>query len=162
MSIGTIVSDASIHLKFWSKGGGGKQLGSVEEGFIARLKPGDGFLFAGRLLELVRVENMTRTSNAAPRKSRRAALEWRADAAFQRTGRRRGQSLHAAARGEFVGPEMLALQLLLQTQARWSGLPTSDSLLAEVLKSREGWHLFLYPFAGRQVHLGSPACWRGA
>jgi ATP-dependent helicase Lhr and Lhr-like helicase len=59
MSIGTIVSDASIQLKFWSKGGGGKQLGSVEEGFIARLKPGDGFLFAGRLLELVRVENMT-------------------------------------------------------------------------------------------------------
>ena len=37
MSIGTIVSDASIQLKFWSKGGGGKQLGSVEEGFIARL-----------------------------------------------------------------------------------------------------------------------------
>lgn len=67
MSVGTIVSDASIQLKFWSKGGGGKNLGSVEEGFIARLKPGDGFLFAGRLLELVRVENMTayvRRSNA--------------------------------------------------------------------------------------------------
>ena len=68
----------------------------------------------------------------------------------------------AAARGEFASPEMHALQPLLQTQARWSGLPTSDSLLAEVLKSREGWHLFLYPFAGRQVHLGlaSLLAWR--
>jgi ATP-dependent Lhr-like helicase len=47
-------------------------------------------------------------------------------------------------------------------QQRWSGLPTSTTLLAEALKSREGWHLFLYPFAGRQVHLGlaSVLAWR--
>lgn len=68
----------------------------------------------------------------------------------------------AAARGEFAGPEMQALRPLLETQMRWSGLPTSENLLAEVLKSREGWHLFLYPFAGRQVHLGlaSLLAWR--
>ncbi|WP_176517072.1 DEAD/DEAH box helicase, partial [Pseudomonas ceruminis] len=59
MGIGTIVSDASLQLKYWSKGGGGKHLGSVEEAFIARLRPGDTLLFAGRVLELVRVENMT-------------------------------------------------------------------------------------------------------
>lgn len=59
MSIGTIVSDASLTVKFWAKGGSGRSLGSVEEGFIARLRPGDNFLFGGRLLELVRVENMT-------------------------------------------------------------------------------------------------------
>jgi ATP-dependent Lhr-like helicase len=68
----------------------------------------------------------------------------------------------AAAQGEFVGPEMQALRPLLDTQMRWSGLPTAENLLAEVLKSREGWHLFLYPFAGRQVHLGlaSLLAWR--
>jgi ATP-dependent Lhr-like helicase len=43
---------------------------------------------------------------------------------------------------------------LLEIQQRWSALPTPDTLLAEVLRSREGWHLFLYPFAGRPVHLG--------
>ena len=59
MSIGTIVSDASLTVKFWAKGGSGRSLGSIEEGFIARLRPGDNFLFGGRLLELVRVENMT-------------------------------------------------------------------------------------------------------
>ena len=163
MSIGTIVSDASIHLKFWSKGGGGKQLGSVEEGFIARLKPGDGFLFAGRLLELVRVENMTAYVKRSTAK-KAAVPRWNggrmplsnelAEAVVRR--------FSAAAEGAFAGPEMHALRPLLDTQTRWSGLPTTDNLLAEVLKSREGWHLFLYPFAGRQVHLGlaSLLAWR--
>ncbi|CAI8804478.1 ligase-associated DNA damage response DEXH box helicase [Pseudomonas sp. IT-P218] len=163
MSIGTIVSDASIQLKFWSKGGGGKQLGSVEEGFIARLKPGDGFLFAGRLLELVRVENMTAYVKRSTVK-KAAVPRWNggrmplsnelAQAVVER--------FSAAARGEFSGPEMQALRPLLEVQQRWSGLPTSQSLLAEALKSREGWHLFLYPFAGRQVHLGlaSLLAWR--
>jgi ATP-dependent Lhr-like helicase len=163
MSIGTIVSDASIQLKFWSKGGGGKQLGSVEEAFIARLKPGDGFLFAGRLLELVRVENMTAyvkrsTVNkaAVPRWNggRMPLSNELAQAVVAR--------FSAAALGEFSGPEMQALRPLLELQQRWSGLPTTQSLLAEALKSREGWHLFLYPFAGRQVHLGlgSLLAWR--
>jgi ATP-dependent Lhr-like helicase len=163
MSIGTIVSDASIQLKFWSKGGGGKQLGSVEEGFIARLKPGDGFLFAGRLLELVRVENMTAYVKRSTVK-KAAVPRWNggrmplsnelAQAVVER--------FSAAAHGEFVGPEMQALRPLLEVQQRWSGLPTSTKLLAEALKSREGWHLFLYPFAGRQVHLGlaSLLAWR--
>lgn len=163
MSVGTIVSDASIQLKFWSKGGGGKNLGSVEEGFIARLKPGDGFLFAGRLLELVRVENMTayvRRSNA----KKAAVPRWNggrmplsnelAQAVVER--------FDTAAHGHFDGPEMKAVQPLLHTQLRWSGLPTREHLLAETLRSREGWHLFLYPFAGRQVHLGlaSLLAWR--
>ncbi|MDO8404192.1 MAG: ligase-associated DNA damage response DEXH box helicase [Pseudomonas sp.] len=163
MSIGTIVSDASIQLKFWSKGGGGKQLGSVEEGFIARLKPGDGFLFAGRLLELVRVENMTAYVKRSTAK-KAAVPRWNggrmplsselAQAVVAR--------FSAAEQGEFIGPEMRALRPLLEVQRRWSGLPTSNSLLAEALKSREGWHLFLYPFAGRQVHLGlaSLLAWR--
>lgn len=68
----------------------------------------------------------------------------------------------AAAHGHFDGPEMQAVQPLLHTQLRWSGLPTREHLLAETLRSREGWHLFLYPFAGRQVHLGlaSLLAWR--
>ncbi len=50
----------------------------------------------------------------------------------------------------------------MDLQARWSALPTRGTLLAETLHSREGWHLFLYPFAGRSVHLGlgSLLAWR--
>ena len=163
MSIGTIVSDASIQLKFWSKGGSGKQLGSVEEGFIARLKPGDGFLFAGRLLELVRVENMTAYVKRSTAK-KAAVPRW--NGGRMPLSNELAQAVvarfSAAAQGEFIGPEMRALRPLLEVQQRWSGLPTSETLLAEALKSREGWHLFLYPFAGRQVHLGlaSLLAWR--
>ncbi len=165
MSIGTIVSDASLTVKFWARGGSGRSLGSIEEGFIARLRPGDCFLFAGRLLELVRVENMTvYVSRATGRKA--AVPRWNggrmplsselADAVVEQ--------LDAAARGEFDGAEMRLLQPLLQVQMAWSALPRSETLLAELLRSREGWHLFLYPFAGRHVHLGlaSLLAWRMA
>ncbi|QKZ06377.1 ligase-associated DNA damage response DEXH box helicase [Pseudomonas eucalypticola] len=155
MSIGTIVSDASLQLKFWSKGGGGRSLGSVEEGFIARLRPGDGFLFAGRQLELVRVENMTAYVKRSTAK-KAAVPRWNggrmplsselADALVVQLG--------LAAQGEYHSAPMRAVRPLLEVQQHWSALPTPATLLAETLKSREGWHLFLYPFAGRQVHLG--------
>jgi ATP-dependent Lhr-like helicase len=72
--------------------------------------------------------------------------------------------LDAAAHGRFDGPEMLAARPLLELQARWSALPTTATLVAETLHSREGWHLFLYPFAGRHAHLGlaSLLAWRAA
>ena len=163
MGIGTIVSDASLAVKYWSKGGGGGSLGSVEEGFIARLRPGDCFLFAGRLLELVRVENMTvYVSRATGRKAAvprwnggRMPLSNELAAAVLRT-------LGDASRGEYASPEMRLLRPLLDVQQTWSALPGTSTLLAEVMKSREGWHLFLYPFAGRSVHLGlaSLLAWR--
>jgi ATP-dependent Lhr-like helicase len=163
MAVGTIVSDASLLVKYWSKGGGGGSLGSVEEGFIARLRPGDCFLFAGRVLELVRVENMTvyvRRANgrsaAIPRwNGGRMPLSGElADAVLQ--------TLAEASRGEYPSPEMRLLRPLLEVQQAWSALPDANRLLAEVMKSREGWHLFLYPFAGRSVHLGlaSLLAWR--
>ncbi|WP_434458417.1 ligase-associated DNA damage response DEXH box helicase [Stutzerimonas urumqiensis] len=165
MSIGTIVSDAALHVRYWTKGGAGGSLGSVEEGFIARLRPGDCFLFAGRLLELVRVENMTAYVRRAT--GRKAAVpRWNggrmplsselADAVVEQLGE--------ASRGHFDTPEMQLARPLLEVQMRWSALPTETTLLAETHKSREGWHLFLYPFAGRHVHLGlaSLLAWRMA
>ena len=163
MSIGTIVSEASIHLKYWSKGGGGKQLGSVEESFIARLRPGDTLLFGGRILELVRVEGMTAyVRRSTARKA--AVARWNggrmplsselADALVE--------SLDEAAHGRFDGPEMRAIRPLLALQAAWSAIPTRQTLLAETFASRQGAHLFLYPFAGRMANLGlaSLIAWR--
>lgn len=163
MGIGTIVSDASLHLKYWTKGGGGRSLGSVEEGFIARLRPGEAFLFAGKVLELVRVENMTayvkRGSGKKPSVPRwnggRMPLSGElADALVAK--------MDDASQGVYASAPMRAVRPLLEVQQQWSALPTRHTLLAESLKSREGWHLFLYPFAGRLVHLGlaSLVAWR--
>ena len=163
MSIGTIVSDSTMAVKFWSKGASGKSLGSVEENFIARLKPGDYFLFGGRLLALVRVHEMTAfVSKATGKKA--AVPRWNggrlplsselANAMVER--------MDEASHGQFNGPEMNMLKPLLQLQSEWSALPTTTNLLAESLQSREGWHLFLYPCAGRSVNLGlaSLLAWR--
>ncbi|QBB70155.1 ligase-associated DNA damage response DEXH box helicase [Pseudolysobacter antarcticus] len=151
MSIGTIVSDAAIQLKFLS---GGK-IGTVEEGFISRLKPGDHFLFSGRILEFVRIREMTAYVKRASG-NKGAVPRWQggrmplsselAHAALRQ--------LAQAALGKFSGPEMQAIRPLLEVQTRWSGLPTETTLVAETLHSREGYHLFVYPFAGRAVHIG--------
>lgn len=155
MGIGTIVSDASLQLKYWSKGGGGKHLGSVEEAFIARLRPGDTLLFAGRVLELVRVENMTAyVRRSTARKA--AVARWNGGRMplSSELAEALVEKLDAAAQGRYDGPEMHAVRPLLTLQAQWSALPTRGTLLAETLASRQGWHLFLYPFAGRMANLG--------
>jgi ATP-dependent helicase Lhr and Lhr-like helicase len=151
MGIGTIVSDSSVQVKYMSGG----RIGSVEESFISRLKPGDHFLFGGRILEFVRVHEMTAFVKRATG-SRGAVTRWQgakmpmsselAHAALEQ--------LRLAALGRFEGPEMQALRPLLEIQQRWSALPDSDTLVVESMKSREGYHLFMYPFAGRSVHMG--------
>ena len=53
---------------------------------------------------------------------------------------------------------------MLETQAHLSRIPTPKTILIEKLVSREGQHLFIYPFAGRNAHigLGSLLAWRMA
>jgi ATP-dependent Lhr-like helicase len=158
-NIGTIVSDAVMSVQFLTGG----RLATVEESFIARLKPGDVFLLGGRALELVRTEGLTAYVRVA--KAGRALLpRWNggqfpisdtlADAMLER--------LDEAAQGRYPDKEMRFVAPLLKLQAEWSALPGPRRLLAEVQKSSDGFHLFLYPFAGRTVHLGlaSLLAWR--
>jgi ATP-dependent Lhr-like helicase len=159
LSIGTITSDAALTVQY-VKGG---RLGSVEESFVSRLRPGERFIFAGRVLELDAVRDMTAwvrrargKSNAVPRwMGGRMPLSTELAAAVRRL-------LEAARDGVFAGPEMAAMRPLLELQASWSAIPAADELLVERLKSREGHHLFLYPFEGRLVHEGLAAllAWR--
>lgn len=177
LQVGTIVSDAAMQVA-WLSGG---KIGSIEEGFIARLSPGDCFVFAGRVLEFVRTQDMT----AYVRKATKArgivpawsgtkmalseamtdmvqALLFEATSAGPPQGRgapprgaRAAGELGAPMfQGDFLEPEMQAAQPMLTTQARLSRLPRPGTLLVERFASREGHHLFLYPFGGRNVHIG--------
>ena len=153
-SIGTIVSEAAMKVKYVR----GKTIGTVEENFIARLRPGDVFTFAGRTLEFVRVRELTawvRRSNqptsVIPHWSgARLALSSELAAAV------RGK-LDEARRGGYHGAEMEALRPILELQAKWSRLPALDELLIERVRTREGHHLFFYPVEGRLVHEGLAA-----
>src|SRR4029079_9384661 len=126
--------------------------------FVARLRPGERFIFAGRTLELAEVRDMTAwvrrakgKSSAVPRwMGGRMPLSTELAAAVRRL-------LEAARDGVFASPEMAAMRPILELQARWSAIPARDELLVERLASREGHHLFLYPFEGRMVHEGLAA-----
>jgi len=151
LAVGTIVSDASMQVK-WLTGG---TIGTIEEGFIARLNKGDCFVFAGRVLEYLRTQDMAAYVRKAPR-NKGVVPVWgggkmplsteMADAVLE--------LMQGAAQGDFFEPELQAAQAMLATQARLSRLPTPATLLAERYTSREGHHLYLYPFDGRNVHIG--------
>ena len=165
MSIGTIVAEASMHVA-WMSGG---RLGTIEEDFIARLKEGDSFTFGGRVLELVRVRDLTAYVKKSNRKTG-IVPQW-AGSKLSFSTEMAAASLdklaqvHAARTGEtFADPELNAVRPLLAIQQRWSALPRPDTLVLEVITSDEGHHLFCYPFAGRMAHigLGSLIAWRAA
>jgi ATP-dependent helicase Lhr and Lhr-like helicase len=161
MSVGTIVSDAMMTVKYF----GGGNIGSIEEGFISRLKKGDRFVFAGRVLELIRTQDMVvyvkraiSTKGAVPRwNGGKMPLSSELAACFL-------ARLEQATKGQYNGPEMAMAKPLLELQQRWSALPTRQHLVVESLVSKEGHHLFVYPFAGRNVHIGlsSLLAWRFA
>jgi len=154
MSIGTIVGDAQMAVQYLR----GRALGSVEESFIARLKPGDRFVFAGTPLEFVRVRDMKAWVRRAPN-GKGAIPRW----AGSRLPLSRMLAellrlrLGEAADGIYRDRELEALRPLLEVQRRWSRIPSADELLIERVKTREGWHLFVYPFEGRLVHEGLAA-----
>ncbi|SFI82347.1 ligase-associated DNA damage response DEXH box helicase [Planctomicrobium piriforme] len=160
MSIGTITSDAALTVQFLK----GPRLGTVEESFLAKLNPGDRFTFAGRLLELVSVRDMkvyvrkatgTETGQVPRWMGGRMPLSTELAEAVR-------AKLSDAAHHKFESPEMQAVQQVLELQQAWSHIPLPNQLLIEQVKSREGHHLYFYPFAGRLVHEGLAAllAWR--
>ena len=151
LSIGTIVSDATMQVK-WLTGG---TIGTLEEGFISRLNKGDHFIFAGRTLEYVRTQDMAAYVRRAT-KAKGVVPTWQGSKMplSSELAHAVQALLDEAAAGNFDGPEMQAAMPMLQAQMRLSRLPLRSMLLAERFTSREGHHLFLYPFAGRNVHIG--------
>ena len=149
LSMGTIVSEPVLKVKFVSGG----FIGTVEESFISRLKPGDVFWFAGRSLQLERVKDLTvlvKKSNSnkgtVPRwAGGRLPLSSQLSQLIRKT-------LEEAAEGKSTEPEMLKIEPILRLQSKWSAIPDKNTLLVESFKSQEGHHLLFYPFEGRTVH----------
>lgn len=152
LSIGTISSDPAVSVKFAN----GHSLGTVEESFISRIKPGSAFIFSGRQLTLVRLRDRTATVKAASRAPKGQVAIWGGSKFPLST-----ELSHAVARrlqGHGTPSlEMDAVAPILAIQRKWSRMPDDESLLVEHARSREGEHLFFYPFSGRLVHEGLAA-----
>ena len=151
MQIGTITGDASMQVKYVK----GSRIGSIEEWFIAQLKPGDTFWFAGRSLELVRIKEMTVQVKRSRKKKGKipAWLGGKMPLSSQLSLYIRTK-MDQVRMGEVEDIELARLEPLLQVQRERSHIPNRHEFLLESFNSREGNHLVIYPFEGRNVHEG--------
>jgi ATP-dependent Lhr-like helicase len=149
MNIGAIVSDAMLQVKFFSGG----YVGMVEEYFISKMKMGDHFILAGRVLEIVNIKDMTVFVKRSKSKSAKAP-SW--------LGGRLPLSSYLShylriKLAESLEPktsekELKFLHPLISQQEKHSHIPRLDEFLVELIETKDGFHLFMYPFEGRLVH----------
>lgn len=148
MHIGTIVSDAMLKVKMMNGG----YVGVIEEWFISRLEPGDVFTLAGRNLELVMIKDMqvmVRKSN-----SRKTIVPSWMGGRMSLTANL-GRILRETFNKALVAEDSIELQSLhglFDLQQQLSHIPRHNELLIEQLEDKNGFHLLVYPFEGRQVH----------
>lgn len=157
LHIGTIVSDSMMKVKFL----GGGYVGIIEEGFISRLEPGDSFTLAGRQLELVTIKDMTvivKKSNAKKFNipswlGGRLPLSASLGKVLRQMVDRASETVNVKHKASKEVPiEIQVLRPLFDLQKRLSHLPKENELLIEQIETRDGFHLFVYPFEGRLVH----------
>jgi len=158
MHIGTIVSDSMLKVKFLSGG----YVGVIEEYFISRLQPGDVFTLAGRNLEFVMIKDMTAIVKKSTSK-KSIVPSWNGgrmplsanlgimlrktfDKAFEMNG------LLLTKKEKLNNPELTVLKPLFDLQETLSHIPKENELLVEHIETKDGFHLFVYPFEGRLVH----------
>jgi len=149
MQIGTIVSDATLNVKFM----GGGFIGTIEEWFISKLNPGDTFTFGGKKLELYRIKNMQVLVRKADPSKKARLVSWMGGrmALSAQMSELLRQELYRANTDD-LSPELKALQPMFKRQRKESIVPSADEFLIETFKTREGYHAIFYPFEGRFVH----------
>lgn len=154
LAIGTITSDSVINVVFMN----GEMIGSLEESFVSRLKPGERFTFAGRNLELVRLKDMKAWVRLAQNRNVRVPrwMGGRMPLSSELSQAIRVE-LGLADKGIYATAEMNFVRPYLELQRKSSQIPNDNSILVEHLISREGYHAFVYPFEGRLVHEGLAA-----
>ena len=150
LHIGTIVSDAVMQVKYMSRG----YIGTVEEWFISKLKRGDKFTLAGRTLEFVKIKDMTVYVKRAKSNKKAKVPAWLGGRIplSSYLGKTLRDVYRQAAHDEFSSPEIKKLAPLFSLQKERSAIPKEGETLIEYIKTRDGYHLFVYPFEGRLVH----------
>ncbi|HOB24345.1 MAG TPA: ligase-associated DNA damage response DEXH box helicase, partial [Kaistella sp.] len=148
MNVGVIVSDAMMKVKFVSGG----YIGMIEEYFITRLKPEDKFILAGRVLEISHIKEMTvYVRNAKGKAQIPSYLGGRLPLTSYLSQFLR-LKLSDSLQAKSSEKELKFLHPLLVNQEENSHIPKDDEFLVEMIETRDGHHLFMYPFEGRLIH----------
>ena len=149
MNIGTIVSEQMMKVKFQSGG----YIGMIEEWFISKLEPGDSFTIAGHNVALVQIKEMivyVKKSNSA----KTIVPSWMGGrmSLSANLGEKLRETFHHVRDQKIQYPELTHLNDLMELQRQRSHIPAENELLIEHHSSKEGYHLLIYPFEGRQLH----------
>jgi ATP-dependent Lhr-like helicase len=154
MHIGTIVSEPMLKVKFFSGG----YVGMIEEWFISRLQPGDNFTLAGRILEFVTIREMTvLVKKSSSKKSLVPSWQGGRMPLSANLGimlRKKFNEAHSVVQKKDFKTdlEIKVLRPLFTLQQKLSHIPNENELLIEHIETKDGYHLFVYPFEGRLVH----------
>jgi ATP-dependent Lhr-like helicase len=158
MHIGTIVSDAMLKVRQFTGG----YVGVIEEYFVSRLEPGDVFTLAGRNWELVQIKDMTAlVRKSTSNKSNVPSWQGGRMPLSANLGKKLREQLSAYSmsknkpgktKSTSIEPELQALAPLFELQEQLSALPRANELLIEQIETKDGYHLFVFPFEGRLVH----------
>jgi ATP-dependent Lhr-like helicase len=177
LSIGTIVSEPQIKVQYQK----GAYIGMVEESFASSLVAKDVFFFAGTVLEVVHLKDLTLLVQKSKRKkaqiprwlggrlplSSQLAEEIKLQLHdFQVVSEREQTKVYSTENIEqtkvystnkneqtkVYSTEIEKIKPLLEVQQKLSAIPLKNQLLIEKVATSEGYHLFFYPFAGRAMH----------
>jgi len=162
LNVGTITSDGSLEIRYVN----GRRLGVIDEGFVTHLRVNERFVFAGKVVQLVMIRDLTvlvkaatgSTNNTPIWAGTRLPISESLSGALRRVLERAGEAVESGGSNDvYLVPELVAAGALVAVQRSLSVIPRADELLAEVARSRDGTHLFLFPFDGRLVHAGVAA-----
>jgi ATP-dependent Lhr-like helicase len=151
LNVGAIVSPAMLAVRMAMRGNrGGRKIGEVEEGMLEMLDPGDTFVFAGQVWELVAVTNLDVLVRPASHKDPKMP-SW--------GGSKFALSTYLAKR----------VRQLMFDETHWSVLPADvrewleiqkdrslivreDEMLLETFPRGKRNFMVVYPFEGRLAH----------
>jgi len=150
MNIGTIVEAPLLKVRLVGKKRIGPLLGEIEESFVNLLRPGDTFMFAGRLLKFLRLHEMA--VECAEGGSGEPMVP-----AYQGGRLPLTTNLADRVRALLQDPSHWALfpdqvQEWLRLQRARSRMPRRNDLLVETFPRGDRWYLVAYCFEGRNAH----------
>ena len=159
-NIGTITSDKFINVKYLK----GKSLGNLEENFATKLKSGDTFYFAGKMLQFIKIRDMTLYVKKSAKKSSLIPVWVGGQMAIS-------DLLSDNLRSEidicknlknndgYTNRELKSLLPILKKQKLLSDIPKRNQLLIEIYKTKELTSLFVFTLDGKFVNEGIAFLW---
>ncbi|HEY1750533.1 MAG TPA: ligase-associated DNA damage response DEXH box helicase [Caulobacteraceae bacterium] len=151
MNVGAIVSPAMLSVRMATRRGqGGRKLGEVEEGYLEVLEPGDTFVFAGQVLELVGVTGVDVLVRPGGDKTPKMP-SW--------GGSKFALSTFLAAKVRRLMSDGAHWEVLPDDTREWlevqrdkSAIPAADEMLLETFPHQKRHFMVAYPFEGRLAH----------